>query len=166
MTYSDATGSYQNDFLEQIPNSELRFDVPYKIDREKYEKVLKEHNQELRIFDADVVSFRADFYEHDSWGGKTSKHFTLFAWPENSPEGSKDFYDCFQFLDYKYENEEEQLKAYNEFVHAVLECVIDPDKEQVKKAIDRLNKEKETLENNINELQTILYGQRKEEVAD
>ena len=160
MTYSDATGSYQNDFLEQIPDSELRFDVPYKIDRKKYEKVIREHNQELRIFDADVVSFRADFY------GDTSKHFTFFAWPENSPEGSKDHYDCFQFLDYKYENEEEQLKAYNEFVHSILECVIEPDKEQVKNLMDRLTKEKETLENNINELQSILYGQRKEKVAD
>ena len=55
MTYSASTGDYESDFLERILDTDFRYGVPYKIDREKYESTLKEFHQEMRVEDADVL---------------------------------------------------------------------------------------------------------------
>ena len=128
MTYLAETGSWQSDFLEKILDTDIRCDVPYKIDRKKYEDVVKKYSLELRIKDADVIIFRVDYSKDfdDPDGEFTGK--TFFAWPKNSPEGSDDFYDCFQFHDW-YGDEKHHADMFEIFVHELLESVMCPDPE-------------------------------------
>ena len=118
MTYSSATDSYQADFLENILDTTYKYGIPYIIDREKYEAVMKEFKKEVRIKDANVVEFHADYSKEED--GHIC-NYTFFAFPKNSPEGSKDFYDCSQFCD---DYDCEYKEKFEEFVHAVLECVV------------------------------------------
>ena len=61
MTYNSGTDSYQADFLENILDTTYKYGVPYIIDREKYESVMKEFKKEMRIKDADIVVFHANY---------------------------------------------------------------------------------------------------------
>lgn len=149
MTYSNATGSYQNDFLEPILDTEYKYDVPYKVDKDKYGEVLKKHNNVQLIKDADVLTFRCDCYGDDEDGYS----WVFFAWPENSPEGSKDHYECVQFLRLNYKDTKGNFDA---FVRDILECVIGPDKEHIKNLIDELAGEIEEKQKNIATLSDII----------
>ena len=142
MTYLAETGSWQSDFLEKILDTGIRCDVPYKIDRKKYEDVVKKYSLELRIKDADVVIFHVDYSkDFDDMDGKfTGK--TFFAWPKNSPEGSDDFYDCFQFHDW---DDGHHIDVFENFVHELLESVMHPDPEYLGKLKDTfIEKRKQT----------------------
>ena len=154
MEYNSATGSYENEFLEPILDTNFKYGVPYKIDREIYENAFKKFNKEIRIKDADVVVFHADYNKDDDEEERGFYSYTFYAWPENSPEGSEDFYDCSQFYDWEYDNKHKE--TFEDFVHAVLESVISPDKQCCEKLIERLQKEIDTNTKNIEMIKNLL----------
>ena len=41
MYYNPGTGSYCNDFMEHIADTKFRTNVPYKIDKQKYDEILR-----------------------------------------------------------------------------------------------------------------------------
>ena len=156
MTYSCATGSYQNDFLEKILDTDFRFDVSYKIDRKKYEEVVKKYNFELRIKDADVVTFRCDFDREDNEDKNSPiESKTFYTWNENSPEGSDDFYDCFQFMDWCSE-EEHHIEHFEDFVHELLRSIISPDQIYNMKLEVELKEKRKQLNKDIRTISKIL----------
>lgn len=123
MYYNPGTGSYETYFLEPILDTGFKSNVPYKIDRKKYQEILEKYKQDMRIVDADVVSFNYDYSKHDD--GKIWL-YAFYAYPKNSPEGSEDFYDCFLFDDIRcYDKDIEE--EYQKFVRELMECVIGVD---------------------------------------
>jgi len=146
MYYEEGTGSYQNDFLEKILDTDFRFDVPYKINKEAYNTILEEYNQKSRFHDADVVLFRCDYNLEDD-GNETSPISSrgFFIWPENSPEDSKDFYDAILFGF----GSGLTVKDYENFVHDILDCVICVDLDHAKELKDNLRKQVAVLRDNI-----------------
>ena len=150
MTYYEETGSYQNDPFESILDTGFRYDVPYRIDRKKYEDLLRSYDTNARIVDADVVMFRAEYYEHSD----DERNYAFFAWPENSPEGSHDFYDCILF-DYKYDD---PCAEFEKFVHGMMECIIEPDAECVNAKIEKMRDMIKVFKKNIQTLQKILIA--------
>lgn len=163
MTYSVGTGDYESDFLERILDTDFRYGVPYKIDREKYESTLKEFHQEMRVEDADVVVFHASYYKDNEEEGEIV-HYAFFAWPQNSPEGSDDFYECSIFQDYTYDNKHKE--AFEEFVRAMLKCIIEPDEEHVKKLIFELRDEVALKLANLDFLNNLIDENFKDEQYD
>lgn len=165
MKYNSATDNYESEFLEPILDTNFKYGVPYKIDREKYENAFKKRNINSRIKDADVVVFHAHYNEdYDS--------YTFFAFPQNSPEGSKDFYDCSQFYEkfYDYDDDDdkhnddkhdddkhkESFENFTHFVDAILESVISPDKQYSEKLIAELQQEIDAKMKNIESLKNLL----------
>lgn len=146
MTYSDATGWYQSDFLENILDTNYLYGVPYKIDREKYESVIREFHKDIGIKDADVVVFYAEC---------NKESYAFFVWNKNSPEGSEDFYDCFQFWDYYFYHKHKE--KFEEFVHELLKCVVGVDQEYLKNKIKEQEKEREIITKNIEILSEMLF---------
>ena len=146
MYYEEGTGSYQNDFLEKILDTDYLFDVPYKINKEAYNTILEEYNQKTRFHDANVVLFRCDYNledDHDETTEVTSRGF--FIWPQNSPEGSNDFYDAILFgfgtgL---------TVDVYEQFVKDILGCVVCVDLDHAKELKDGLCKQMAVLRDNI-----------------
>lgn len=159
MTYNPATDSYQNDIFEKILDTDFRCNIPYKINKEKYSEILKEHNQQQRIIDADVVIFCYDYTESKKWESddKVDLSYSFFAWPKNSPENSEDYYDCFLFWHYDYENQKE---AYENFVHELLKCVIGVDYEHVMNVYNDILNEREELNKRLEIVENILYENR------
>lgn len=153
MTYSEATGSYETEFLENILDTAYKYGVPYLIDREKYEVVMKEFGKEVRIKDADVVVFHAD-YNKDEEEGRGIYSYAFFAWPKNSPEGSEDFYDCSQFWDHDYDHKHKE--NFEVFVYAVLSCVVGVDKPRLLALIDEKNAERGKIACEIEVLKQLL----------
>ena len=152
MTYSNATDSYEAELLENILDTDFRYGIPYKIDREKYEMVMKTFNKEIRIKNADVVVFHADYTESGGHGWCTDDksnefNYTFYAWPKNSPEGSDDFYDCSLFWDFDYDYK--QKETFDRFVHAILETVIEVDYEYLTELKNDLIREKNNIEEQI-----------------
>ena len=146
MKYNSETDGYESEFLEPILDTNFNYGVYYKIDREIYENAFKKFNKNSRIKDADVVVFHTKYDEdYDS--------YTFFAFPKNSPEGSKDFYDCSQFCDMDYDNTHEN---FVHFVDAVLESVISPDKQYSEKLIAELQQEIDTNMKDIELLKNLL----------
>ena len=154
MTYSPATGSYQADFLEGILNTNYKYGVPYKIDREKYESAMKAFNKEIRIKDADVVIFHAD-YNKDENNDRNIYSYAFYAWPKNSPKGSNDFYDCSQFWDYEYDYKHKE--KFEEFVFEVLKSIVGVDQEYLKNKIKEQEEECEIITKNIEILTNLLF---------
>ena len=126
MIYEPGTGSYESEFLENILDTAYKYGVPYLLDREKYEAVMKEFGKEVRIKDANVVVFHADYNKDEEEEDRGIYSYALFAWPKNGPEGSEDFYDCSQFWDYDYDYKHKE--KFEEFVHAILSSVVGVDK--------------------------------------
>ena len=154
MTYSEGTGSYEADFLENILDTEYKYGIPYKINREKYEAVMKEFEKEVRIKDANVVVFHADYSKEDDEPERGIYSFAFFAWPQNSPEGSEDFYDCSQFWDYKYDYKHKE--KFEEFVHAILGSVIGIDKQHLLSLINERTIERDKITREIKTLESYL----------
>lgn len=154
MEYNSATDCYQSYFLEPILDTDFKYGVPYKIDREIYENAFKKFNKDIRIKDADVVVFHADCNKDEGDEERGIYFYTFYAWPENSPEGSEDFYDCSQFWDWDYDNKHKE--TFENFVHAVLESVIKPDKQCGEKLIAELQKEVDIKIKNIESLKNLL----------
>lgn len=146
MIYEPGTGCYETEFLENILDTTYKYGVPYIIDREKYEAVMKEFEKEVRIKDANVVVFHAD-YNKDEEEDRGIYSYAFFAWPKNSPEGSEDFYDCSQFWDYDYDYKHKE--KFEEFVHAILESVVGVD---VPTAINLRNDKAEEIKHSFKEL--------------
>lgn len=155
MTYDPSTGSYQADFLENILDTAYKYGVPYTIDREKYESVMKEFEKEVRIKDANVVVFHAD-YNKDEEENRGIYSYAFFAWPKNSPEGSEDFYDCSQFWDYDYNYKHKE--KFEEFVHAILESVVGVDVPTVMNLRSEKIKELSLAFKELNELDNIIFS--------
>ncbi len=153
MTYSEAMGSYEAEFLENILDTTYKYGVPYIIDREKYEAVMKEFGKEVRIKDADVVIFHANKDEEDG----DIYNYTFFVFPKNSPDGSEDFYDCFQFGDYDYDYKHKE--KFEEFVHAILESVVGVDVPTTMNLRDEKTKELRYAFKELNELDNIIQSQ-------
>ena len=144
MKYNSATDSYESEFLEPILDTNFKYGVPYKIDREIYENAFKKFNKNSRIKDADVVVFHAKYDEdYDS--------YTFFAFPKNSPED----YDCAQFYDYD-DKHKESFENFTHFVDAVLESVISADKQYGEKLIAELQQEIDTKMKDIELLKNLL----------
>lgn len=138
MYYNPGTGSYCNDFMEHIADTEFRTNVPYKIDKQKYDEILRKYNESTRFHDSDVVTFSMDYNFHENSegeDGETPYMYAFFAFPEK-PEGSEDFYDCILFHDYEYDNKHKE--AYENFVRELMGSVIGVD-------IPTATKEKEKL---------------------
>ena len=155
MTYNLGTGSYESDFLENMLDTDFRYGVPYKIDREKYEAVMKEFEKEVRIKDANVVVFHAD-YNKDEEEDRGIYSYTFFVWPKNSPEGSDDFYDCSQFWDYDYDFKHKE--KFEEFVHAILESVVGVDVPTAMSLREKKSKELRRTLKEIDELNDIILS--------
>ena len=153
MTYSSATGSYEADFLESILGTIYKYGVPYIIDKEKYEAVMRGFNKEVRIKDANVVVFHAD-YNKDEEDDRGIYSYAFFAWPKNSPEGSEDFYDCSQFWDYDYDYKHKE--KFEEFVHAILGSVVGVDKPRLLTLIEEKNAERSKIYCEIEVLKQLL----------
>ena len=153
MTYSPETDSYQADFLENILGTIYKYGVPYIIDREKYEAVMRGFNKEVRIKDANVVVFHAN-YNKDEEDDRGIYSYVFFAWPKNSPEGSQDFYDCSQFWDYDYDYKHKE--KFEEFVNAILGSVVGVDKPRLLALIEEKNKERSKIDCEIEVLKQLL----------
>ena len=149
MAYSSVTGSYQADFLENILGTVYKYGVPYIIDREKYEAVMRRFNKEVRIKDANVVVFHSDYNKTED-----DYSYAFFAWPKNSPEGSEDFYDCSQFWDYDYDYKHKE--KFEEFVHAILGSVVGVDKQRLLALIEEKNAERCKIDCEIEVLKQLL----------
>ena len=80
MKYNSAIDRCESEFLEPILDTDFKYGVPYKINREIYENAFKKFNKDIRIKDADVVVFHA---QYDEEGGVYS--YTFYTWPKNSP---------------------------------------------------------------------------------
>ena len=153
MEYNSATDRYENEFLEPILDTDFKYGIPYKINREKYKNAFKKFNKDIRIKDADVVVFHVGYtYYSDKEGGVYS--YTFYTWPKNSPEESEDFYDCAQFYGCDYGNKCKE--TFEDFVHAVLESIIEVDEAQCKNLINRLQEEVDIKMKNIELLKNIL----------
>ena len=50
MHYNEATDTYDNDRFEELLETGFRCDIPYLIDRKKYESVLEKRKFRMRIF--------------------------------------------------------------------------------------------------------------------
>lgn len=138
MHYESGLGSYTNDYLENILDTEYRYDVPYQVDKEKYFSVMEKYNKDTRIPDGDVLLFKTDYSKHEEESDPYS--YAFFAWPENSPECSKDFYDCAIF-DEKYE--------YESFIRNILTCIISPSIEYLGKRKNNLLLDKVEIDKRI-----------------
>ena len=156
MTYSPETGCYESDFLENILDTDFRYGIPYKVDRKKYEAVMRTFNKEIRVKDADVLVFHAHYNKDDDEPERGIYTYTFFAWPENSPEGSDDFYDCSQFWDWEQENKHKE--NFEAFVRAILKSIICPDKEYMNKLKDEMQEKKKEIEEQTNIINDI-YNQ-------
>lgn len=156
MTYSSGTGCYESDFLENILDTDFRYGIPYKVDRKKYEAVMRTFNKEIRVKDADVLVFHANYNKDDDEPERGIYTYAFFAWPENSPEGSDDFYDCSQFWDSKYDDKHKE--AFESFVHSILETVIAPDEEYMNKLKSEMQDNKKEIEKQIGIIDNI-YNQ-------
>ena len=150
MKYNPGTGSYEPENLAFIPGTEFRIRVPYKVDMEKYAGIMKVLGKKTDIHDADVVSF---FY--DSFGDRddqeSERNYTVFVWPENSPEGSKDWHDCIFFHDG--ENRKEQCEK---FMQELVSIIIGVDEECTKKEIAGYEAAKKENERCIDILNSLL----------
>ena len=142
MHYEEGTGSYQNDFLELILDTPYRYNFPYRVDKKKYNTIMEKYHEATRFKDADVVTFTCD-YCTDNDGNIEYRAF--FVWPENSPEGSRDFYDCIQF-GYGIGLE---LDNYEPFVRDILDCVVGVYIDHAKDLKDKLRKQMAVLKDNI-----------------
>lgn len=157
MYYNPGTGSYCNDFMEHIANTELRTNVPYKIDKAMYDNILKKYNENSRFKTTDVVTFSMDYsFHHFDKGedGETPYLYSFFAWPENPSDGSGDFYDCILFEDYKYDNK--QKEAYENFVRELMTSVIGVDIPTAMKEKEKLDAELKKKHNDFIEFETII----------
>lgn len=151
MYYEEGCGSYCNESLEPIFDTKFRYGVPYKIDRKKYEAILKKYNNDARIKDADVVTFSAHLnHELDS------DYFAFFVEPKNSPKNSKDFYDCIQFSDL-HENEGRTFNKRLEFVHDLLECIIEPSIDHIQEMMDNICNNMDKELDQIHQLESIAF---------
>lgn len=129
MKYEEGTGEYESTFMEQIYTDSqdiILSDIPYKVDRGIYEDVFGKYGEEVRVKDADVVRFHASMHTADD---EDEERWVFFVWPENSPEGSEDFYECV-FFDGK--------KDYAQFLSEFKHCIIGVDKEYGEKMKDRM----------------------------
>ena len=148
MKYNSATDRHESEFLEPILDTNFKYGVPYKINREIYENAFKKFNKNSSIKHAikhaDVVVFHAHYDEDYS-------SYTFFAFPKNSPED----YDCAQFYDYD-DKHKESFENFTHFVDAVLESVISADKQYGEKLIAELKQEIDTKMKDIELLKNLL----------
>ena len=114
---------------------------------------MKEFKKEVRIKDANVVVFHAD-YNKDEEENSDIYSYAFFAWSKNSPEGSEDFYDCSQFWDYDYDYKHKE--KFEEFVHAILGSVIGVDKPRLLALIEEKNAERRKIDCEIEVLKQLL----------
>lgn len=154
MIYEPGTGSYEAEFLENILDTAYKYGVPYIIDREKYEAVMKKFEKETVIKDANVVVFHAD-YNKDEEEDRGIYSYAFFAWPKNSPDGR---YDCSQFWDYDYDYKHKE--KFEEFVHEILESVIGVDVPTAMNLRDRKVKELRNAFKELDELDNIIFSAR------
>ena len=148
MKYNSATDRHESEFLEPILDSNFKYGVPYKINREIHENAFKKFNKNSSIKHAikhaHVVVFHAHYDE--DYGC-----YTFVAFPKNSPED----YDCAQFYDYD-DKHKESFENFTHFVDAVLESVISPDKQYSEKLIAELQQEVDTKMKNIELLKNLI----------
>ena len=157
MYYNPGTGSYCNDFMEHIIDTEFRTDVPYKIDKEKYNEILLKYNECSRFKDSDVVTFSMDYSFFRGSGecenGETPYMYGFFVFPEKQ-EGSEDFYDCMLFNAYAYDNKHKEV--YENFVRELMTSVIGVDVPTAIKEKEKLAAELKKKLDDFNEFETII----------
>lgn len=156
MYYNSSTDKYENHFMEQILNTGIITDVPYKIDKGKYNTFLAENKQISRFNDTDVVTF--SFSEsHDEDSANDLKSKVLFVWPQNLPKGSRDEYDCFQ---YWYDDNDDFITSYNNFVRGLFKSVICIDVTSANNVIKELTVKKDKLNTQIYNLDNYIKNNR------
>ena len=156
MYYNPGTDSYCNDFMEHIVDTEFRTDVPYKIDKQKYNEILLKYNESTRFHDSDVVTFSMDYNFHDCSDGKdgeTPYMYGFFIFPEHV-DGSDDFYDCILFRDYYYDNKHKE--AYENFVRELMSSVIGVDIPTATKEKEKLDAELKKKLDDVTEFEAII----------
>ena len=116
---------------------------------EMTDRILEKYGEKTRFKDTDVVKFHSDYNLSDYRDGKLYS-YAFFAWPQNGPEGSEDFYDCIQFSDYKYNDKHKE--AYESFIHEIVKCIVGIDRECLKKLIAAKVAEREKISAEIEEL--------------
>lgn len=155
MYYNESTGRYCNDFMEHIVDTEFRTDVPYKINKQKYDEILRKYNNGSRFKDSDVVTFSMDYSFHDSSegeDGETPYRYVFFVFPEIQ-DGSDDFYDCILFRDYEYENPK---KSYEDFVKDLMTAVIGVDIPTATREKEKLAAELKKKHDDFTEFEAII----------
>lgn len=150
MYYEEVIDAYCNDFLEPIIDTTFRYDVPYKIDKEKYTEVLKKYNYTSRFKDADVVTFGFHLNTEDRYN-----YLAFFVHPQNSPNGSEDFYDCIQFGSL-FESESRPYDTHQDFIRDLLQCVIKPSTEHIREMMNDIREQINKNHEDLNSLQRII----------
>jgi len=150
MYYDESIGSFTNDFLEKIENTDFYYNVPYKIDKEKYGIVARRRGLKTTgIESANVVSFSADYGIDEDAAGKMIRR-SFFVWPKNSADGSDDWHDVF-FFGYC-SGMDIPIDEYENVVMEILGCVtgidIDCSAELLGRLLDKLDK-------TVKEIQTL-----------
>ena len=150
MYYNSSTDSYTNEFMEPLLDTGFYSDVPYKIDKTKYDEIAKGKS---RFTYADVVEIQTEYSikknETDPW------LYTIFVFPINKKKG--DFYDCFHFEDFHYHNEPISNKdAYEKFLKNLTTSILGVDSEHTKKAINKKLEESKKISSEIEKLNNLL----------
>ena len=139
MTYNEATGDYQNDYMEEFFPGGL-CNIPYKIKIERYKELIKLFNTEYgfnfenRFKSSDVITVSISYDDNVSWDELT-KHrtYTIFVWPKTYNDD--DMYDCFQFNS---DDTEKNKKDYDQFCMELRNCIIGIDKELASEIREKL----------------------------
>lgn len=150
MKYDAATNSYQNEYMEDILDTGLKYNIPYVIDMEKYQQVLTEYSETNSFKNTDTVIFHADYSvdeDHIPW------LYAFYAFPSNQPTESDITYDCIMFDSHR----KEQIESkFDEFVHKIAECVKYPNDFVLTQIQKKLESEMDEKKKNIEYINKLL----------
>ncbi len=150
MKYDKGTDSYQNEYMEDILDTGLKYDIPYVIDMEKYQQVLTEYSETNSFKNTDTVIFYADYSvdeDHIPW------LYAFYVFPSNQPTENIITYDCVMFGSHR----EGQIESkFSKFVHKIAECVKHPNDFVLTQIQKKLESEIDEKKKNIEYINKLL----------
>lgn len=150
MKYDAATNSYQNEYMEDILDTGLKYNIPYVIDMEKYQQVLTEYSETNSFKNTDTVIFHADYSVDDD---NIPWLYAFYVFPSNQPTESDNTYDCIMFDSHR----KEQIESkFDEFVHKIAECVKHPNDFVLTQIQKKLESELDEKKKNIEYINKLL----------
>ena len=150
MKYDAATNSYQNEYMEDILDTGLKYNIPYVIDMEKYQQVLTEYSETNSFKNTDTVIFHADYSVDDD---NIPWLYAFYVFPSNQPTESDSSYDCILFDSHR----EGQIESkFNKFVHKIAECVKHPNDFVLTQIQKKLESEMDEKKKNIEYINKLL----------